>query len=213
MSAPCSIGRIQRLQVDRPGVFLNSAFDLAQVVGIHEGGLHAVLGQRVLQQVEASAVDRLLGHDVAAVRRQGFDRVGDGRRAGGHRQGRASAFQGGDAFLKHVLGAVRQPAVDVSGIRQAEPVGGVLAVMENVGSGLVDRYRPGVRCGIRLFLSDVKLQCFEFIVTHFSFPLLSFLFLYDSCLFDSLFSSPPGIKKPGSFSCSRAKWLCNKLIA
>ena len=52
------------------------------------------------------------------------DRVGDGGGAGGHGQGAHAAFQRGDALLQDVLGGVRQAAVDVAGIRQAEPRGG-----------------------------------------------------------------------------------------
>ena len=92
--------------------------------------------------------------------------VGDGRRAGGQGQGRHAALQGRDALFQHVLGGVGQTAVDVAGVRQAEPGGGVGGVAEHVGSGLVDGDGAGIGGGIGPLLTDVKLQGLKFIVTH-----------------------------------------------
>ena len=127
----------------------------------------------MLQQIEASAVDGFLGDNMSAVRRERFNGVGDGRRPGGHRQRRASALQRRHPFFKHVLGGIGQPPVDIPGIRQAEAVRGMLTVSENIGCGLINRDGPGIGCRIGGFLAYVKLQRFEFILTHFS---LSFSF-------------------------------------
>ena len=161
-----AVGIAEGLQIDRPGVLPDGTLHLLKVMGVHKGGFHPVLGQGVLQQVEAAAVDCFLGHDMAAVGSQGLDRIRDRRGAGGHRQGRASALQGGHALLQHLLGGVRQPAVDIAGIREAEAVRRVLTVAENIGGGLIDRHGAGVRCRIGLFLAYVKLKGFEFILTH-----------------------------------------------
>ena len=154
------------LQIDRPGILFDRAFHFLQVVCVHEGGLHAVLREGMRQQVKAAAVDRLLGYDVAAVGCQGFDRVGDRRRAGSHRQRRAAALQSRHALLKHILGGIGQPAVDVAGVRQTEAVRCMLAVPEYIGCRLVNRYSARVGSRIGLFLAYVKLKGFEFILTH-----------------------------------------------
>ena len=155
------------------------------------------------QEIIASAVDRFLGYDMAAVCGKRFNGVGDRGGTGRERQRGASAFQGGQALFEHILGGVCQPAVNVARIRKAEPVGSMFAVPEDIGSGLVNRYGPGIGSRIRLFLSNVELQCFEFVVAHFNI-LLSLYFIFIRCI---LFSDQPGYKKPGSFSSSRAKWL------
>ena len=68
----------QRLQVNRPGILPDRLFHFLQVVGVHKGGFNAVLRQRMRQQVEASAVDRFLCDDMAAVCGKGLDRIGNG---------------------------------------------------------------------------------------------------------------------------------------
>ena len=82
---------------------------------------------------------------------------GNHGRAGGDRESRASAFQGRDPLFEGFLGRIRQPPVDVPGIRQSEPVRRVPGIVEDVGCGLIDRHRPGVRHGIRRLLSRVQL--------------------------------------------------------
>ena len=42
------------------------------------------------------------------------------------------------------IGGVGQPPVDVSGIRQAKPGGGVGGIPKHIAGGLVDRNRPGI---------------------------------------------------------------------
>ena len=49
---------------------------------------------------------------------------------------------------------------------EVEAGGGVLRVMEHIGSGLVDRNRTGIGSGIGLLLANVKLQGLKFIVRH-----------------------------------------------
>ncbi len=135
-------------------------------MGIDEGGRDPVLGQGVGQKVEAAAVDGLLGHDVAAVGRERLDRVGDGRRAGSQGQRRAAALQGCQPFLQDLLGGIGQTAVDIAGIGQAETIGGVLTVVKNIGGGLVDRHRTGIRGRIGLLLSDVQLKGLKSVFAH-----------------------------------------------
>ena len=109
------------------------------------------------EEVVASAVDGLLRDDVPAVRGQGLNGIGDGGRAGGDGQGSGAALQSGQAFLQNVLGGVRQSAVDIAGVCEAEAVRRVLAVMENVRGGLIDRHRSGIGGRVGLLLPDVQL--------------------------------------------------------
>ena len=55
-----TVGVAKRFQIDRACVVLDGAFDLCQIVGIHESGFDPVLRQCVGEQVEAAAVDGLL---------------------------------------------------------------------------------------------------------------------------------------------------------
>ena len=113
------------------------------------------------QQVVGAAIDGLRGHDVLAGAGKGLEGVADGRRAAGHRQGRAATLQRGDALFKDVVGGVGQPPVDVAGIPQAEAVGGVLAVVKHEGRRRVDRHGAGVGDGIGMLLADVQLAGFK----------------------------------------------------
>ena len=70
-------------------------------------------------------------------------------------------LQGGDPLLQHVLGGVGQPPVDVSGIRQTKPGGGVGGIPKHIAGGLVDRNRPGIGGGVGLLLAHMELQCLK----------------------------------------------------
>ena len=150
-----AVGIAQGLQVNRPGVFLNGVFHFTQVMGIYKSRVDAESRQRVFQQIETAAVDGLLGHDMPAVSRQCLHSVGHRRCARGKGQRCAASFQCSQPFFQHILGGIGQPSVNVAGIFQTEPVRCVLAVVEHIGSGLVNRHRPGIRRRVCLFLSNV----------------------------------------------------------
>ncbi len=152
-----TVGVAQRLQIDGTRVVPDRPLDLREIVCVNKGGLDAVLRQGVGKEIEASAVDGLLCYDVAAVRCQRLNGVGDGRCAGRDRQSRAAAFQSGQSFFQDILRRIGQSSVDIAGIRETEAVRCVLAVVEYIGSGLIDRHGTRVGRGIRLFLSYVQL--------------------------------------------------------
>ena len=166
-----AVGVAQGLDKDGLGVLPDGPLQLRQVVGVHKGGLHAVGGEGVGQQVVAAAVDGLLRHDVVPALGQGLDGVGDRRRAGGHGQGPRAALQGRQALLQRLLGGVGEPAVDVALLRQVEPGGGVGGAVKHVGRGLVDGHRPCAGGGVRPLLSHVELKGLEFVVAHGFLPL------------------------------------------
>ena len=161
-----AVGVAQRLQIDGLGVGLDGVLHLGEVVCIDEGGGDAELGQGVLQQVVAAAVDGLLGNDVVPSLCQRLDGVGDGCGTGSGCQSGHAAFQRGDALLEDVLRGVGQAAVDVARVSQTEAVCGVLAVAEDVGSGLINGHCAGIGGGVGLLLTDVELKGLEFIVRH-----------------------------------------------
>ena len=107
------------------------------------------------QKIETSAVDRLLRYDVAAVRCQRLDRICDRRRSGRQGQRCATSLKCRKSLLQYILSRVCKPAVYISCICKTESVCRVLTVVEDIGSGLIDRHGACVCSRVRLFLSDV----------------------------------------------------------
>ena len=183
----------QRLEIDGARVRLDGRLDRCGVVRVHERRRDAVLRQRVCQQVIGAAVDRLLRDDVVALPRQRLNGIGDGRRAGGRGQSGHAALKGRHALLEHVLRGVRQAAVDVARVRQAEAGRSLCAVTEYIGRRLVDGHGARAGGGIGLLLSDVKLQGLK-MIAHGD---VSFVILSDRMY--GIFPSAgiPATKKPG----------------
>ena len=167
-----AVGISERFKVNCLRVRLDCRFDLGKVVRVDERCGHAECLERMGKQVVCAAVDGLLADDVIALLREGFDRIGDCRRTGGNRQTRDAAFKRGNAFFKDVLRGVGESAVDVAGVAQRETVCRVLGIVEDVRSGGVNRNGAGIGGGVRLFLTDVKLQGFKMIVGHNNSPSL-----------------------------------------
>ena len=167
-----AVGISERFKVNCLRVRLDCRFDLGKVVRVDERCGHAECLERMGKQVVCAAVDGLLADDVIALLREGFDRIGDCRRTGGNRQTRDAAFKRGNALFKDVLRGVGESAIDVAGVAQRETVCRVLGIVEDVRSGGVNRNGAGIGGGVRLFLTDVKLQGFKMIVGHNNSPSL-----------------------------------------
>ena len=163
-------GVSERLQEERLGVGADGGLHLRMVVGVDEARLDAELRERVGEQVERAAVDGLLRDHVVAGLGERLQRVGDRGGAACRGQRRDASLERGDAPLEHVLRGVGEAAVDVAGIGEAEAVGRVLGVVEDVGSRLVDGHRAGVGGGVGALLADVELQGLELVVTHGCVP-------------------------------------------
>lgn len=82
-----------------------------------------------------------------ASRRQRPEHISDGRCARSDRKRGCAALQRRYALLEHILRGVRQAAVDVSRVPQAEAVGCMGAAVEHIRGGLVDRHGAGIRGG------------------------------------------------------------------
>ena len=169
----------QRFKINGLGVVLDGVLHLRQVVRVDKGGGDAVLGQRVCKQVIAAAVDGFLGDNVIAGLGQSFNGIGDGSSAGGQSQGRNAALKSCNAFFQDVLRGVGQTAVDVAGVCQTKAGGRVGGIVEHIGGRLINRHCACVCCGICLFLADMQLKGFKFIVTHKEYLFLFYIFCSD----------------------------------
>ncbi len=89
------------------------------------------------------------------------ERVGYSRRTARHGQSGHTAFKRRHAVFQDSLRRIGQPAIDISGIAQAETVGGVLGVVEYVGGCLIDWHSPCVGCNVGGLLADMKLKRLE----------------------------------------------------
>jgi len=97
-----------------------------------------------------AAVQRRRRDDVVARGRE-HERRQIERRHPGRRGDRADAvLEGGDPLFESGVRRVHNPRVDVSGLLQCEQPGGVLGVLELVGSRLVDRRGARAGRGVRL---------------------------------------------------------------
>ena len=153
-------------------LFIDRAFDLVRILRVHESRTDSVSRKGVVQEVIAASVYGLLRYDIVPRPCQGKDGISDRRRACRNGQGSDAAFQSRYSLLKNALGGIGQPAVDIAGIPQIKTVRRMLRAVEDIGCRLIDRHRPGIRNRIRLFLTDVKLQRFEFVlvITHDILP-------------------------------------------
>lgn len=168
-----AVGISQGFNIDGPGVWLNSALHLVQVVDIHKAGGDAEIGQRMSQQIIAASVDGLLRHDVPPIQCQGLNRIGNSGCAGGQRQGGYTALQGRDPLLQHILGGVCQSAIDVSAFLQVKPGRGMGAVLKHIRRSGINRDRPGVRRRVGSLLSHMQLERLKSVIVH-CHPFLSF---------------------------------------
>ena len=103
--------------------------------------------------------------------------------------GQPMANAGFEPMAKHLANSFEEMfsgfdyvvAPSASCVSQTEAVGGVLAVAEDVGRGLVDGHCAGIGGGIGLLLANVQLKGLEFIVRHVDYLSLctnSIVFVY-----------------------------------
>ena len=151
----------ESLDVNSLSVVLDSTFQLFQIVCINEGGLNAELRQSVCQQIIAAAVDGLLCYDVVAGLSKCLNGVSDRCGTGSGSQSGNTVLERCNALLEHILCRIGQTTVDIACVSQTETVSRVLTVMENIGSGLVDRNCTRIGNRISGLLTDVQLLGFK----------------------------------------------------
>lgn len=151
----------ERFDKDKLRVFLDSGFDSLQVMGIYESGFDTKVAERVLQQVESTAVNSALGNHVITLASESRDGISNSSGARSNSQSGNATFEGGDTFFEHTLSGVVDTAINVTRILQGKTVGSMLRVMEHVRRGLVNRNGARIGCGVCLFLANVNLKSFK----------------------------------------------------
>lgn len=146
---------------DELRVALDSGFDALEVVSVNESRFDTEVAERMLHQVESTAVNRALDNHVVSAAGKSRDGVSDGSGTRSNRESGNAAFEGSDTFFENALSRIGDAAIDVTGVLQGETVSGMLSAMEHVGSGLVDGNCARIGCGICMFLANVNLESFK----------------------------------------------------
>ncbi len=144
------LGVGDRLRVQQLGARRDGPAEGLGVVAVHEGDVDAELLEGVAEQRDGAAVERPGRDHVVAGAGQVEDGRADGRLAGGEGDAGHSVFQRGHPLLEHRRGRVGDARVDVARLLQREQAGGVLAVAEHEGGGLVDGHGPRAGGGVGL---------------------------------------------------------------
>ena len=155
---PAGIG--DGLAEDSAGVVVNRCRDGVHVVDIDEFRLPTETLNCLAELRDRSAVKPGRDNDVAARRHQREKRHDLRRVTRGAADRADTAFEGGDTFLEHGDGRVRQPRIDVADFLQVEERRGVFCIAKHIGRCLVNRRLPRaccrVRAGARVDLQRVK---------------------------------------------------------
>ena len=156
----------QGFQIDRFGIRTDRRFHFFKVMRVHKGGADPVRLQCMCEQVVAAAVNRFLRYDVIPCRTQRQHCVRDRGCTGADSKRIHTAFQRSDPFFQDLLCRIGKTSVNMSALGKFKPGCRLRAVFKNIGCRLIDRNGPGVRGGIRLFLSDMELHCFKSVLCH-----------------------------------------------
>ena len=146
---------------DELRVALDSGFHTLEVVSVNESRFDTEVTERMLHQVESTAVNRALDNHVVSAAGKSRDGVSDGCGTRSNRESGNAAFEGSDTFFENALSRIGDAAVDVTTGLQGKAVCGVLGIVENVRGGLVNRNRAGIGCGVCLFLANMELKSFK----------------------------------------------------
>ena len=103
---------------------------------------------------------------MTAVLSKSFESIGDSRCARSKSQGCNATLKCCYTLFENILRGVGKSAVYVTRIGKTKACGGVFTVMEHIRSGCVNRYRTGISCGVGIFLTDMELQSFKFVIRH-----------------------------------------------
>ena len=162
------VGVAEGLCIDGLGVGTEGCFERVEVVHLHYGVRDALRREGVGDEVERTTVEVVGGYHVVARREDVLQGIGRRRCAARHGQSGHAALEGCHTGFKNALRGIGKTAVDVACIAQAETVGGMPGIAEDVGCGLVYRYcaRIGGRVGLFLSYMNLKGLKMEFFVCH-----------------------------------------------
>ena len=146
---------------DELRVALDSGFHTLEVVSVNESRFDTEVTERMLHQVESTAVNRALDNHVVSAAGKSRDGVSDGSGTRSDGESGNAAFEGSDTFFENALSRIGDAAVDVTTGLQGKAVCSILGIVENVRGGLVNRNRAGIGCGVCLFLANMELKSFK----------------------------------------------------
>ena len=145
----------QGLQIYSLGIRLNSSLDFLQIVGIYKGGFNAVMRQSMSQQVEAAAINGLLGYNVLTSTSQSLNSIVNSSRTRSYSQSSRATLQSCNTLLQNILSGIGQTSIDITSIPQAESVCCMSGISEYIGSSLINRHRSRIGSRIRLLLPNM----------------------------------------------------------
>ena len=144
----------------QPGLWSDGGAQAVVIARLDEGGGDAEPRQRMSQEIDAAAVERSRGDNVVA----GAEQRRDGkmhRRHAACRAHRADAvFERRQPLLQHRRRRIGNAGVNVAGALQVEQTRGVIGIIEDIRSGLIDRHRARTRNRIGV-LPGMQAQGFE----------------------------------------------------
>ena len=149
-----------RLDEDRPRPVVDRAPEVLRIGAVDQMRLHPVFRQRVLEQVERAAVQRLGRNQLVAGVGDVQDRIRGRRRTGRQRERPASAFEGGDSLLQNLVGGVGDARVVEPEFLDGADRLGLLEVLKDEGSGLVDGHGACPDGSVRR-VACMELECVE----------------------------------------------------
>src|SRR5215210_3624430 len=141
-------GIADRFDEDQASVVIDGSPHLVQVVDVYELRGHPQLRERVSEQIVGAAVEGLGGNQIVP----GTSDVEDGESGGGlpagDRQSRHASFELRNPLLEDIAGRIHDPGIDISEYPETKQISGVLAVVEDVAGGGVNRNGPRIGGGI-----------------------------------------------------------------
>ncbi len=133
---------------DQPRLGTDRLLEAGDIARRHEAGGDGEARQGVAEEIDAAAIERGGGDDMAArAHQRGDGEMQCGMAAGGG-HGADAAFQCCHALLQHGDGRVGDPRIDMADALQVEQRRGRLDIAKDIGGGLIDRHRSRAGGGI-----------------------------------------------------------------
>ena len=154
-----------RLDIEGLRLRPDRLLERSEIVRRHEVHLDAEPRERVLEQVVRAAVEVIGRHDLVAGLGDVEQRDRDRRLATRGRERTDTTVELREPLFEHIRRRVHQPRVDVPELLEREQVRRVLAALELIGGGLMDRHRARARGRVG-HLAAVEGDGFGAIVRH-----------------------------------------------
>ena len=156
------VGVADGLDEHGTGLIVDGPTEVLGIDGIDQRGLNAMLGKGIGEEIEGAAIERLGGDDLLAGVGNIENGVGRRGRAGCHRERATAALQRRNPVFQHLVRWVGDPGVVEAELLDRTDRLGLLEVLEDEGSRLVDghgaRAGGGIGCLARMELQRVEFQ-------------------------------------------------------